>query len=285
MEIHSKFLVLLSNVLCELLLLLQALLARLRTLQSLLVRIRRVPHGAHRLVVGVQAEADAAVERGLRLLRGVHVHHILRHHALLHMVQDRINTTIANRLRHEARGVVRHAESQLVRNVGERYAGIRKVNTPQARANHIASEPVDQVEGLVLLEGVVILFNHTLEQDQISDAHGPRELEVRLQCFREAGLPEVGAVGDFAEQQAHQKHPLERLDAESDSRLRGLAGCLQEALLGAGVLKLDGTNAPEIVQVAAVLLVGATLGHLRLGPQLLSQIVQVVVQVVTQQQV
>ena len=131
-----------------------------------------------------------------------------------------------------------HRIERNIHRVTYRYAGIRKVNTPQARANHIASEPVDQVEGLVLLEGVVILFNHTLEQDQISNAHGPRELEVRLQCFREAGLPEVGAVGDLAEQQAHQKHPLERLDAESDSRL-----------VDSGTHRMQG-SAPHIADIA-----------------------------------
>ena len=82
------------------------------------------------------------------------------------------------------------------------------------------------------------------------------EVEVGAEGFPHSRQHEERALRDLPQEEAHQSHPLVARDPEPLGFGGGLPEGLQQALLGVRVLQLDGADAPEVVQVAAVLHTG-----------------------------
>mmetsp|Transcript_40593 Transcript_40593/g.96439 ORF Transcript_40593/g.96439 Transcript_40593/m.96439 type:complete len:302 (+) Transcript_40593:547-1452(+) len=191
-----------------------------------------------------------------------------------------------DRLCHNALNIVAFAEAELPPNVLEGDPRVGEVDAPEPCPDHVVPQADDQVDSLVLAEHLVKLLRDGTEERQVADADGLGELEVRVQRLCHPLLAEVGPLGHVAKQQPHHNQPLVHRCAEALGNPGSLSGGLLEALLGLGVLELDGTDAPDVVEVAGKLLRAA--GGVRLlclGPQLLRLIVEIEVQIVAQQQV
>mmetsp|Transcript_11747 Transcript_11747/g.50325 ORF Transcript_11747/g.50325 Transcript_11747/m.50325 type:complete len:337 (-) Transcript_11747:661-1671(-) len=259
-----------------------------------LARRRRVPHRAHGFVVRVEAKRDARVERGLRLARGVRVRRHGAHHQLPLVVQRCVHAAVADRLGHHALDVLRgRRQPELRRDVRERDGRVSERDAPQADADHVAAQPRHEQVCLVRRERRGVRLRHSLERRQVARAHSLRERRVRRErvacLLRRARASrrgeQVALLRDLSQEQAHDGDPLRELDGEPARRRGRLAVRLLQTRLGLRVLQLHGADATEVVQVAALLRVGARRRRLCLRAQLLRLLVLRVVQVVAQQQV
>ena len=239
----------------------------------------------------VQAERDPRVKRRLRLARRVDVRGVARVHRPRVVVDRRVDAAVPDGLGDDELHVpVALAQAELLRDVVEGDGRVRQRHSAEAGPDDVAAESRHQVGRLVRPESSLVGLLHGAELLEVAEPDRGGELEVREErpLRRRAAGNRGGQVlllRDLAEQEPDDGDPLGELQGEPLGELGRLAVRLGQALLGVRVLQLDRSDASQVVEVPALLLVAPARGELRLAPQLLSLVVHVVVQVVTHEQV
>mmetsp|Transcript_17805 Transcript_17805/g.32423 ORF Transcript_17805/g.32423 Transcript_17805/m.32423 type:complete len:342 (-) Transcript_17805:254-1279(-) len=252
----------------------------------LLVRDRRVDHGAHRLVVHVQTEVDAFVERTLRVIGSVHVRELLRGHPAILVVDHGVDHAVADRLGADELSRLRRVEVQFGADVFHRHTRVRDRDAAEARLNHVVRKADHQRVGLVRLKGGGVLGHSVIESQQVASPHGLGKDKVR----REGGaiflLVESAALRHLSHEQLHDHHELLHRTTEAARRvLRGLAQRLEQLSVSIAILELKSGDPARVIQVATELVVRRFLREVGLGNELIRLLHQILREEVAQEQV
>jgi hypothetical protein len=106
------------------------------------------------------------------------------------------------------------------------------------------------------------------ESLQVATPHCSRDLKIGHQRSTQLWRGQLRPFRLLSQQQPHHSQPLESGGAEAASACRRPTQRLLQAVPSVGVLQLDGSDATQVKEVAAMLLRGAPLvGALRLGPE------------------
>lgn len=184
------------------------------------------------------------------------------------MVDLGINDPISDRLkRQEGRGthylgddvlgVLLAVQLQLEADVAQRDLGVGEGDHADTGLDDVVAQAQDQVVVVILLELGAVLSQGRLELGQVSYAHSLCDVQVGHERKSQHGKAESGSVGEIAHEQLHDQSQLVDCLEESGSRriLGSLADCLEDVLMGGGVIQLQRVDAPQVVHVADKLVV------------------------------
>jgi len=196
------------------------------------------------------------------------------------MVDSRVNDSISDRLSHDLLGLFYTFQAQLARDVGHGDLRVRDIDLFQTELDDGMLQSMDQTEHLVSLEHPLVPRYEGVESLHVSLLDRVHDLIVWVQVLLEVLLAEDLTIGDLTHEQLYNDEELLSVDAEADS---SNLGCFSEGLdqggLGLRVLQLDCLDATLVVQVPRILIVRDGLGEACLHDEVASLLVQVLLQV------
>lgn len=196
------------------------------------------------------------------------------------MVDRSVNDTIANSFSNDVLGLFSSLEIELDSNVINRDLGVRNVDLLQAKFDDSVSQTVHQGQVVISYENVLVLLHLLLEFFHVSALRSAHDGEVRSKRDLVFLLVENLAVRDISHQKFDEDEEFLSLDTEAKSSNFGtLSLGLDQVSLRFRVLHLHGLDAPNVVQVASVLVVGARGRESSFCDEVVSLLVEVLGQV------
>jgi hypothetical protein len=107
------------------------------------VLFRRESHRTNSIVMDVQAERDAIVERSLRLVRGVDIDVLSALHVTLRVVDHCVDDAIANRFGDDELDILTRFKTELLLHVREADARVGQVDTTQTGLDDVCAKPFE----------------------------------------------------------------------------------------------------------------------------------------------
>lgn len=228
----------------------------------------------------LHTELNPLVQHLLRIVRSILVHEAERLHVELIVVDSSLDHTVSDSLGNDLFRLLDRLERKLALDIPKANFAVRNVDLLQTELDHSVLQSVHEGHVLVGSEDLGILLQELSKLLHFSLLHTVDDLEVGLKWLLKFLVLEKRPVGDLSHQQLNDNEQLLSLNSEpKGARFGSLSQGLDQAGLGCRVLKLNGFDAANVVQVASELTVIGVFGEGSLRNEVTGLLIEVLLQV------